>query len=85
MLPFIRCIIFKPMDEEDSFYIRYKGESIKVSAIRKEAIIYFIVYLKIPVVVAEGMVNESWVWFEEGQGETLLAAQLGDLIEKADI
>ena len=78
------CLTFIIMDEKEDFFIDYKNEQVKVSAMRNEGKIYFIVHLKKPVTIVEGMVNEEWVWYEVGQGETLLAEELGKIIEDMD-
>ncbi len=73
------------MDEKEEFFIEYKGKQVKVFAIRNEGNIYFIVHLKEMITIAEGMVNEEWIWYDVGQGETLVATELGELIEKMDV
>ncbi len=47
--------------------------------------IYFIVHFKTPVIIAEGMINESWLWYEVDKGETSLSAELGEILEGMDI
>ena len=78
------CLTFITMDEKEDFFIDYKNKQLKVSAMRNEGKIYFIVHLKKPITIVEGMLNEEWVWYEVGQGETLLAEELGKLIEDMD-
>jgi hypothetical protein len=73
-----------PEDEED-FYINYKGSNLRVSPVINGGNIYFIIHFKTPVTIAEGMVNESWLWFEVGKGETTLSAELGEIIESMDV
>jgi hypothetical protein len=73
------------MVEEEDFYIDYKGEQVKVSPRINGGNIFFIVHFKTPVAIAEGMVNESWLWYEVGKGETNLSVELGEILEKMDI
>ena len=73
------------MPEDEDFYIVYKGEQLKVSPVLDEANIHFIIHFKTPVLIEEGMVNEEWVWYEAGKGETTLAAELGAIIEEMGI
>lgn len=73
------------MPEDEDFFVNYKGTRLKVSPVTNKGNIYFIVHFAPPIIIAEGMVNEEWVWYESGKGETNLAAELGDIIEKSDI
>lgn len=73
------------MPENTDFFIDYKGSNVRVTAVINKGNIYFIVHFNTPVIVAEGMVNESWSWYEAGKGETLLSAELGEIIEKMDV
>lgn len=72
------------MPDED-FFIDYKGSEVRVSPVINKGNIYFIVHFKTPVIIAEGMVNESWLWYEADKGETSLSAELGEIIERIDI
>ncbi len=72
------------MPDED-FFIDYKGNQVRVSPVINKGNIYFIVHFKTPVIIAEGMVNESWLWYEVDKGETSLSAELGEIIERMDI
>ncbi len=73
------------MPEEDEFYIDYKGEQVKVSTVLDGAKIYFSIHLTTPVTIAEGVINEDFVWYDIYQGETPLAAELGEIIEGLEI
>ena len=73
------------MTEDQDFFIVYRGSQLRVSSVINKGNIYFIVHLSTPVIIAEGMVNESWLWYEAGKGETPLAAELGEIIEKMDV
>ena len=73
------------MQENEDFFIDYKGNRIKVSPVLDEANIHFIIHFQKPVIIEEGMVNEEWVWFEAGKGETALAAEIGEIIEDMGI
>lgn len=73
------------MPEDEDFFIEYEGNQLRVSPVINGGNIYFIVHLKTPVVIAEGMVNETWAWYEVGKGETPLSAELGEIIENMDI
>ncbi len=72
------------MPDED-FFIDYKGNQVRVSPVINKGNIYFVVHFKTPVIIAEGMVNESWLWYEVDKGETSLSAELGEIIERMDI
>ncbi len=72
------------MPEDKDFYIDYKGTQVRVSPVINGGNIYFIVHFKTPVIIAEGMVNEAWLWFEVGKGETSLSMELGEIIERMD-
>ncbi len=72
------------MPEDEDFFIVYENKQIVVSPVLNKGNIYFIVHLKPDVIVAEGMVNEEWVWYEADKGETPLALALGTLIESVD-
>ncbi|MDB5246559.1 MAG: hypothetical protein JWQ40_953 [Segetibacter sp.] len=71
--------------EGEDFFITYKGKQVKVSSVINKGNIYFIVHFKTPVIIAEGMVHDEWKWFEGDKGETPLAAELGEIIEKMDV
>lgn len=71
--------------EDEDFFIDYKGNKLKVSPVLNGGNIYFIVHFTTPVIIAEGMVNEAWMWFEAGKGETTLAAEIGEIIEAMGI
>lgn len=73
------------MPEDEDFYIMYKNNQVKVSPVVNGGNIYFIIHLNTPVTISEGLVDESWVWFEMGKKETTLAAELGLIIEAMDI
>jgi hypothetical protein len=73
------------MAEDEDFFITYKGNQVKVTSVINGGNIYFIVHFKIPVIIAEGFVDEAWVWHEVDKGETVLSAELGEIIEKMDI
>jgi hypothetical protein len=73
------------MPENTDFFINYKGSNVRVTAVINKGNIYFIVHFKTPVTVAEGMINEVWQWHEINKGETILAAELGEIIEKTDL
>lgn len=73
------------MPENEDFLINYKGQSINVSPVLNGANIYFIVHFAADVIIAEAMVEDTWMWYEAGKGETLLAAELGAIIEAMDI
>ncbi len=72
------------MPEDEDFSIVYENKEIVVSPVLNKGNIYFIVHMSTDVIIAEGMVNEEWVWYEAGKGETLLSAELGTLIESID-
>lgn len=73
------------MAEDENFFINYKGSSLMVSPVINGGNIYFIVHFKTPVIIAEGMINESWLWYEVDKGETSLSAELGEILEGMDI
>ena len=73
------------MTEDEDFYITYKNNQVKVSPVINGGNIYFIIHFKEPITIAEGLVNESWVWYETDTKETILAAELGEIIEAMDI
>ena len=75
--------ILQGMPEED-FYINYKNKQVKVTPVINGGNIYFIIHFKEPITIAEGLVNESWIWYETDTKETLLAAELGEIIEAMD-
>ncbi len=72
------------MPENEDFFIDYKGNQVRVSPVINGGNIYFIVHFETPVIIAEGMVNESWLWYEAGKGETSLSAELGEILERMD-
>ena len=72
------------MADEEDFFINYKGSQIAVSPVINGGNIYFIVHFKPPVIVAEGMVNESWLWYEVNKGETTLATEIGEILDGMD-
>ncbi len=73
------------MPEDEDFFIDYRGNNIRVSPVINGGNIYFIVHFTTPVVIAEGLVNDSWLWFEVDKGETSLSAELGEIIERMDV
>lgn len=73
------------MPETEDFFIDYKSARINVSPVINGGNIYFIIHFKNPIIIAEGLVNESWLWYEAGKGETSLAAELGAIIESVDL
>jgi hypothetical protein len=73
------------MPENEDFYIDYKNKQVKVSPVINGGNIYFIIHFNKPITIAEGLVNESWVWYETDTKETILAAELGEIIEAMDI
>jgi len=71
--------------EETDFYIHYKGQQVKVTSNINGGNIFFVVHLKPPVTIAEGLDNEDiWRWYEVGKGITVLSTELGELIEGID-
>ena len=73
------------MAEDEDFTIVYESKEIVVSPVLNKGNIYFIVHINPDIIIAEGMVNEEWVWYEAGKGETPLAAELGGIIEAMDV
>lgn len=73
------------MQESEDFLIKFKGATVKVTPVLKEANIHFIVHLKPPVIIGEFMVVDEWVWMEAGKGDTELAASIGSIIEEMGI
>lgn len=75
------------MPEHEDFFIQYKGEQVRVSPVleKETANIHFIVHFKPPVVIAEAMAGENWLWYEKGKGDTDLAAEVGGIIEEMGI
>ena len=73
------------MPENEDFYINYKNNQVKVSPVINGGNIYFIIHFNKPITIAEGLVNESWVWYETDTKETILASELGEIIEAMDI
>ena len=73
------------MAENDVFFIVYNNKKVKVSTVLDEAKIYFCVYLDKPVVIAEGVVNDVFSWYDIKNGPTPLAVELGEIIEALDI
>ena len=73
------------MTETKDFFIEYRGTQLKVSPVINGGNIYFIIHFNKPIIIAEGLIDESWIWFQPGKGETPLAAELGGLIEAMDI
>jgi hypothetical protein len=73
------------MPEEEDFFITYKSSQVKVSPVINGGNIYFIIHFNKPVTIAEGLINESWVWYEADKKETVLAAELGKIIEAMDL
>jgi|GEM_PF-5610988 len=69
------------MPEDEDFLINYKGLPINVSPVLNGGNIFFVVHLAKDVIISEGMVGEDWVWYEAGKGQTILAAELGTIIE----
>ncbi|QEC66611.1 hypothetical protein FRZ67_04595 [Panacibacter ginsenosidivorans] len=78
-------LILELMPEEEDFFITYQNTQIKVSPVINGGNIYFIIHFKEPITIAEGLVNESWGWYEMNTKETLLATELGEIIEAVDI
>ena len=72
------------MADDNDFLIEYKGVQVNVSPVNNDGNIYFIIHLSSPVIIAEGMINENWEWYESGGGVTELSAQLGAIIEATD-
>ncbi|CAN5719138.1 hypothetical protein BH10BAC2_BH10BAC2_17680 [soil metagenome] len=73
-----------PEEQEEDFFITYKNSQVKVSPVINGGNIYFIIHFKNPITIAEGLVGDSWVWFETDKRETPLAAELGAIIEAMD-
>lgn len=73
------------MNEEEDFLINYKGIEVSVSPVINGGNIYFVVHFETDITIAEGMVNESWSWYEAGKGVTILAEELGEIIENMGI
>ena len=73
------------MPEDEDFFIEYKGTQLKITPVINGGNIYFIVHFNTPVIIAEGMIHEEWVWYEAGQGETPLSQELGKIIETMDL
>ena len=70
---------------ETDFHIDYKGQQVKVSSNINGGNIFFVVHLKTPITIAEGLNNEdTWCWYEVGKGITVLSTELGELIEGMD-
>jgi hypothetical protein len=72
------------MVEEEDFLIDYKGKQVNVSPVINGGNIYFVIHFETPVTIAEGLVNEDWLWYEEGKGETALSTEIGEIIERLD-
>jgi hypothetical protein len=72
------------MPEEEDFFITYKSNQVKVSPVINGGNIYFTIHFNTPVTIAEGLINEAWVWYEGNKEETILAAELGKIIESID-
>ncbi len=70
---------------DDEFFIDYKNELIKVSTVLNGANIYFSVHLTTPVIIAEGVVNGAFLWYDLDKGATPLAAELGEIIDEMGI
>ena len=73
------------MPEEEDFFIEYAGKPLKITPVVNGGNIYFIVHFKTPIIIAEGMIDEGWVWYEAGKGETPLSQELGTIIESMDL
>lgn len=73
------------MPEDEIFFITYKGSQVKVTSVINGGNIYFIFHFKVPVIVAEGFVDEAWVWYEVDKGQTVLSGELGEILEMMDI
>jgi hypothetical protein len=73
------------MPEQEDFQISYKGQSITVSSVLNGGNIFFVVHLAKDIIIAESMEGEDWFWYEVGKGQTVLAAELGSIIEAMDI
>ncbi len=73
------------MSTEESFDIVYKGKDVKVSIIQDGANLFFSVHLPTVITIAEHAIEDEWTWYDVQNGETPLAAELGELIEAADV
>ena len=73
------------MQTEEFFFISYKGKQVKVSTVLDGANIFFSVHLPTVVTIAEHAVEDDWRWYDIYNGETPLAAELGELIEAVDV
>lgn len=73
------------MPENNDFFIEYKNEKVRVSTVLDEAKIYFSVHLHKPVTITEGVVNDEFSWYDIEDGPTVLAVELGEIIEELDI
>ena len=73
------------MPADEDFLIVFENKEVVVSPVLNKGNIYFIVHMNPDIIIAEGMVNEEWVWYEASQGETPLAAKLGKIIEAMDV
>ena len=73
------------MSTEGDFYIEYKGKPVKVSTVLDGSNIFFSVHLPTTITIAEHAIEDEWEWYNIRNGETVLAKELGELIELVDI
>jgi hypothetical protein len=73
------------MPNDEDFFITFAGRHLKVSPVINGGNIYFIIHFATPIIIAEALVNDTWQWYEADKGATLLAAELGEIIEAMDI
>ena len=73
------------MPEEEDFFIEYRSEQLRITPVINKGNIYFIVHFNPPIIIAEGMIEEEWVWYEAGKGETDLSQELGTILEKLEL
>lgn len=78
-------LILHVMPEDEDFFIAYKNKQVKVSPVINKGNIYFIIHFNPPIIIAEGLVDESWVWYQADTDEKTLAAELGEIIEAMDM
>ena len=73
------------MSKDDNFFISYKGKQVEVSTVLDGANIFFSVHLPTTVTIAERAIEDDWTWYDIYNGDTLLAEELGVLIEGVDV
>lgn len=79
-------VTFTVMQEDKDFLIQYKGKAVNVSPVLNGGNIFFVVHLATDIVIAESMVNDDeWMWYEPGKGQTVLATELGSIIENMGV